>query len=181
MDNVVAINETIYNILKNRDFDGFMIIELTNAIMTVNSSMTDKQQVRKFVYRHVYSLLNKGYLVKKSSTGSRSAKYFKSELFKTTQFEPSKRSRLLKGRPVPYVPMAEQNQEPFWTVLNRERSVCEADLKIVLGEVEEFKRLISQYPAQAKLIDPLFIQARDQSIELLGKVNALTKLVNLQC
>nr|SHN97597.1 Putative uncharacterized protein [Moritella viscosa] len=63
--------------------------------------------------------------------------------------------------------------------LSKEKKTYEAELAISLSEVEEFKDLMQRFPKQNDLFKPFYLETRERSVQLLGKVNALTKVLNI--
>ena len=66
----------------------------------------------------------------------------------------------------------------FFAELLEQKQKHEAELAIKLGEVEEFKALMKRYPQKNELFNRFYLETRDCSAQLLGKVNALTKVLN---
>lgn len=60
----------------------------------------------------------------------------------------------------------------------KEKQNHEAELAITLSEVEEFKDLIQRFPSKNKLFRRFYLETRERSAQLLGKVNALNKVLS---
>ncbi len=62
-------------------------------------------------------------------------------------------------------------------ILLKERREHEGELKIVLGEIDEYRSLLSRFPALEQNIEPLLQASKIRSTQLLGKVNVLTNIL----
>lgn len=146
------------NVLIDNRMNGFSINEATNVVLgsTLNQ---DPTEVRKRVYRSIYRLLNNGWL---SSEGKgRQKKYFQTEKLRS------------------YIYSKEEVDGCDEVKLYNELvSHCNS-LEIALGEVEEFSKLKSRFPRLSSRLVSLQLQNRSQLISLMGKINVLTKVLNL--
>lgn len=181
MPTEVKINKVIYNVLKNEDFDDFTVVQIRDLIMNSNEGYQDQNEVRKFIYRQIYALIKYEYLEKRYGACKKTAIYFKTKRFKNEKFKLGERNCFSQKKLALKKQEGIEANDIFWTALNRDKLIFEADLKIVLGEVEEYKRLVTEYPEKSGVVEPFFSDAKERSIELLGKVNALTKVVNTRC
>jgi len=66
-----------------------------------------------------------------------------------------------------------------YTLLAKEKSNSEGELAIILGEVEEYQTLMSRFPTLNNSLKILFEEAKDRSAKHLGKINALSKVIEL--
>lgn len=66
---------------------------------------------------------------------------------------------------------------PFVETLLNEKKQFEAELAILLGEVDEYKDLQKRFPEQLRLFYSALEEAKNNSAKLLGKVNALTTVL----
>ena len=48
------INGVMYKLLIERGFDGFSIVDLRNASLSINDMTQDPNEARKWLYRQVY-------------------------------------------------------------------------------------------------------------------------------
>lgn len=61
----VAINEHIFNLLIKKGLDHFSVTDLRDELMNENQDLGDGSEARKFVYRQLLRLVEKGYLEKR--------------------------------------------------------------------------------------------------------------------
>lgn len=166
----VFLNEWIYNALIKRNLNGFTVTELRDLIMAHEDIDLSKAGMSVFVRRQLIKLLERGYLFKQEARNPRKSKYFKTPLFVLDEFIPAARTKMK--------PSNFQDSDRFVERINHDREQSEAELTIILGEVEEYKRVLALYPEQHELIEPLISRAKMQSAELLGRINALSNLAN---
>lgn len=177
MNRKVPLNQWLYKALIEKEMDGFSVLEIRNSLLEETAGQLDKHELRKMLYRQIYKLVDRGYLEKRSGEADNEPCYFKSDRFGSVAFIPAKRTvlpSLKKHR-------RESNEQPFLSHISREKAQSEAELRIVLGEVEEYKRVLAHFPKQSALIQPLYDKSKEYSAELLGRINALSKLESLQC
>ena len=82
----VSLNKNVYNILINNNLNDFTITEFRDKLLSCCTYYSDKNLARKFIYRQVYRLVNKGLLVKIKNSDDKKARYVKSQLFDCTKF-----------------------------------------------------------------------------------------------
>jgi hypothetical protein len=66
------------------------------------------------------------------------------------------------------------NQE---SLLKIEEAKTSAELKMILGEIEAYRDFLIKYPASSQVIQRLLLQAKEQSTQLYGRLNALKKVI----
>ncbi|WP_407334286.1 hypothetical protein [Enterovibrio sp. 27052020O] len=181
----VPLNQWLYKALIEKGMDGFSIVEVRDCLLPEIGEEINKRELRLKIYRQVYKLVDRGYLIKGGDKASPEARYFKTDAFRAHEYTSANRTKLPKETAlvVSTEPSASvsTNDELFLGQLSRDKAQSEAELRITLGEVEEYKRVLDLYPEQAALIEPLYSKTKDQSAELLGRINALSKLVTSKC
>lgn len=182
MSKAVSLNEHIYNLLIIRGINQFTVTEARDALMEQSEYFSDEIEARKVVYRQILRLLNKGLLAKTNSEASQTVKYFKTEQFSQTDFTlKHKKKSVNDAQVITSKQTVHDVTDFFWSILEKEKLTHEADLQIVLGELEEFKRLLSRFPEKREHFESFYFEAKERSTTLLGKVNALTKVLNTTC
>ncbi|WP_283132268.1 hypothetical protein [Enterovibrio norvegicus] len=180
MSQKVSLNHWLHNALIEKDMDGFSILEIRDCFLTDEGEELDKRELRLTLYRQIYKLVERGYLRKEGKSASQSVRYFKTERFFSFEYIAAKRTKL----PLEQAAVAlkiEDGEAHFLAQISRDKAQSEAELRITLGEVEEYKRVLALYPEKKALIEPLYIKTKEYSAELLGRINALSKLVVSQC
>lgn len=170
----IKINRFMYNLLIEKKQDGFSVTEARDAILSYDNGLEDINQARKVIYRQILSFLGKGWL--RDTGEGRNKQYWVTDTFKQLSVEPrsSGKGADLKVetelKPVTKVTMGIDQ-------LFREKSQYEGELSITLGEVEELRSLIERFPEKSHEWTPLLNEAKERSATLLGRINALGKVL----
>jgi len=175
----VVLNEHIYNLLIVKDLDQFTVTELRDALVKSTEQFEDENEARKFIYRQLSRLVDKGLLEKQAANSRKGTIYFKSEVFKQSQFI-AKIRRLKRhkhreciGQPEAHVPTS----NGFLDTIQKEKSELEALQEIALREMDKYQEVLNRFPDEANYVQTLFLQARDRAKNIQGDLEALTKLL----
>ncbi|EPV2528460.1 hypothetical protein ACV28K_000959 [Vibrio alginolyticus] len=160
------INGVMYKLLIERGIDGFSVVELRDASLSMDDTSLDPNEARKRLYRQIYHFEKNGWLVSKSY--GRNKRYFVSDMFKTMSIEPKKRPSPVKD---------DSLQSDNYSVLESELIQHNRNLEIVLGEIEEYQSLCVRFPSLDKPIAVMLQKARSRSAHLIGKVNVLRNVL----
>ncbi|ALS33050.1 hypothetical protein PTRA_a1909 [Pseudoalteromonas translucida KMM 520] len=173
MPQVIKLNQHIYSLLLEKECNGFTIVELRDELLTVTDTYQDIDEARKFIYRQTTALERKEILISKGS--GRNKKYFKSELFNKVTFEPK---QVAIEQEISISCNTDNQASPLVETLLNEKNQFEAELAILLGEVDEYKALQKRFPDHLNLFYSALDDAKNNSAKLLGKVNALTTVLS---
>ncbi|HCE2181054.1 TPA: phage tail tape measure protein [Vibrio parahaemolyticus] len=172
MTNKTVLNEYIYTLLIEKGLDGFTVPCLRDELLKITREFNDVVEARKFLYRNLLQLEQKGLLQTKGQ--GRKKTYHKSELFKTTEFKPKKR----KPQKVKAVTKSPDGTVSF-DELVLERRKYEAELAIALAEIEEFQLLSKRLPSQKSSLLRLSEETREKSVRYLAKINVINQALKL--
>ncbi|WPC73950.1 phage tail tape measure protein [Vibrio porteresiae] len=172
MMNKTLLNEYIYTLLIEKGLDGFTVPYLRDELLEITGEFKDVVEARKFLYRHLLQLEQKGLLQTKGQ--GRKKTYHKSELFKTTKFKPKRR----KSQKIEAVEKS-HNKTLSLDELVWERRKYEAELAIALAEIEEFQLLSERLPSQKSSLLRLSEETREKSVRYLAKINVLNQALKL--
>lgn len=159
--------------------DDFTVMEARDALLAEHSEFTDSTEARKFIYRQLLRNINKGLLkrVERKSGKKKYVLYSKTELFFTSTITPVKREK----KTLPHVKMSvtkpTQEDNDLNALLEQQLMVYEVDLNASLEEVKEYTRLSTRFPELKKKLHRHQRQAKNKSIQILGKVHALQKVL----
>ncbi|MGF1727820.1 hypothetical protein [Photobacterium nomapromontoriensis] len=169
MKQIKAINPYMYKLLIEKEMDDFSVLEARDELVASDSSLTNLDEARRLVYRHIMSFERRGWLM--PSGNGRAKKYAQSEVFKqlVLQLKPQQ-TLLLQDRALAPYPCS-------LMALAKEKKQHEGELAITLGEVEEYQSLIARFPENHDALLPLFTEAKERSAKLLGKMNALSNAI----
>lgn len=158
----------MYKLLIEKGMDGFSVIELRDASLSISDINKDPDEARKILYRQILRFVRNGWL--KSEGKRRDKRYFQTDLLRSLNLRPK-----LERKNVPY-PV---KPTPVYSVLHQERNQYKAELEIVLGEIDEYQSLNRRFPELEQSLNPMLQQARGRSAHLFGKVNVLTNVINI--
>jgi len=155
-------------------YNNFTIAELRDELVNCSNTFTDKNLARKFIYRQVYRLLNKGLLIKLKNSCDKKARYIKSELFQNTSFRNKNSHPIKQATHTLKCPLS-----PSVTTLEREKTKLQKSLAVTICEEKVYSELLTRLPDQAKHLRKFQSEAQSYTINLMGKIKALEKVLNL--
>ncbi len=180
------MNVFLHFLLVIKQMNNFTVTQAKETLLREQSEFTDPVETRKFVYRQLTRNVAKGLLKRtnKLRKGVKEVIYSKTELFFSLEVVPSSRASRLKkisteniGAPnisTETVKVIEYQEE-----LKKDLLTYEIDLNTVLEEAKEYQRLSARYPKLQEQLQLHHTQAKEKSIKLLGKINALQTLLGL--
>ena len=178
------MNVFLHFLLVIKQMDNFTVTQAKDALLREQSEFTDAVETRKFIYRQLTRNVAKGLLKRtnKVNKGSKEVIYSKTELFFNLEIVPSSRGSSAKSieiinnnstnAKVEKLQITEYQDE-----LKKDLLTYEIDLNTVLEEAKEYKRLTARYPKLHEQLQLHHTQAKEKSIKLLGKINALQTLL----
>ncbi|WP_133040721.1 hypothetical protein [Shewanella fodinae] len=166
------INAIMYKLLIEKEMDAFSIIEARDALLQFEPSNQEANEVRKRVYRQLALFQRNGWL--KCIGRGRQKRFYVTDEFRKLPVVSKKDT--LATSPYCQTQRSIDNKNEYF-VLIKERKEHEGELKIVLGEIDEYRMLQTRFPALENTITPLLQRSRLRSAELLGKVNVLTNVL----
>lgn len=170
MTKAIKLNEDIYHLLVEKKFNHFTITALRNTLLALNDTYKNPDEARRFVYRQVVRLVDKGLLVRDENSSPKRAQYSKTPLFKTSIF-----TRVTNDSTAS-LSQSQVIYKSFNNELHEAIKTHESEMAVLVSEVEEYKRLIKENPNCHGPIVALLEkgQARLRSIE--GKLAALNNV-----
>lgn len=162
----------MYKLLIEKEMDDFSIIEARDALLQIETTDLDANEARKKVYRHLSLFQRNGWL---NSIGSgRQKRFYVTDEFRELSVVSKKDTSAASSR---RQKQCSTNYKNDYFVLVKERKEHEGELKIVLGEIDEYRALQTRFPTLEDTIAPLLQRSKLRSAELLGKVNVLTNVL----
>ncbi|MGO2293439.1 MAG: hypothetical protein ACTJH9_13380 [Pseudoalteromonas sp.] len=184
MSKQANMNVFLHFLLVIKQMNNFTVTEAKDALLHEQSEFTDAVETRKFIYRQLTRNVAKGLLKRtnKVNKGYKEVIYSKTELFLNLEIVPSSRGSSAKSieiinnnstnAKVEKLQITEYQDE-----LKKDLLTYEIDLNTVLEEAKEYKRLTARYPKLHEQLQLHHTQAKEKSIKLLGKINALQTLL----
>lgn len=166
---IVLLNKNIYNILINNNLNDFTITQFRDKLLGCSTQYSDKNLARKFIYRQVYRLSNKGLLVKIKNSDDKKARYVKSQLFDCTKF--------IK-KPLKITNTSNQDSSlKSLNILELEKSVFIEELAVKSHETDVYKELLRRFPDHKASLTELQSEAELSTFALKGRITALEKFL----
>ncbi|MGI2146976.1 response regulator [Shewanella frigidimarina] len=172
----IKINAQLNSILQEENFDNFSVTQLRDTYLAMASTTEEPVEARKYVYRQIHRLINKGLLLKKGTKNSKSIVYRKSELFFEAKFivQRTTATTVSKATSAPAITNDAIKQ------LEERLKESEVDLLTSIGESEEYMRLYQSFPEMKTHLESQYLQAREKSSKLLGKIKAIKSVLSHQ-
>lgn len=167
MKRSTKISAIMHKLLIEKGMDGFSVIELRDASLSISDFRKEPDEARKRLYRQIFRFVSNGWL--ESEGEGRNKRYFQTDLLRSLNVKPKVGQ---KNTPSSMKPT------PDYSVLRHERNQYKAELEIVLGEIDEYQSLSRRFPELEQRISPMLQQARERSAHLFGKVNVLSNVIN---
>ncbi len=157
----------------------FTVIEARDALLADHTEFTDSTEARKFIYRQLLRNINKGLLkrVDRKKGKTKRVLYSKTELFFTSTITPVKRENKITSPAKIEITQPVQKESCLNALLENQLMAYEVDLNASLEEVKEYTRLSTRFPELKKKLQGHQHQAKNRSVQLLGKVHALQKVL----
>ena len=166
MKRSLKISDEMHYLLIEKKMDGFLVVELRDAFVSIGDSYVDLDDARRKVYRQLLRLVKNNWL-RVEGTGQQK-RYFQTDLFKGLQIETASDK-------------VTSSSLSDYSVLKHERNQYKGELEIVFGEINEYQSLCRRFPELEPRLLPLLEQAREHSAQLLGRVNVLTSVLKTLC
>mgnify|MGYP000684039262 CR=1 FL=1 len=160
------LNESIYVLLVQKNFNKFSIGELKDAYMVEYKGGKTESEVRKFICRQVYKLVSSGYLINKGKKHTKTIKYYQTELFKR---------EFLKG--IPQVRQVKLNEIGSKLRLINKLVEYKSRLAVSVSEIEEYQRRTNKSPQLIERLKPKLDLAKHKRSQLIGKVTVIENIL----
>ena len=174
----VNMNVFLHSLLVTKMMNDFTVTEARDVLLTQHTEFTDEVETRKFIYRQLTRNIEKG-LIKRTDCfedGTKKVRYSKTDKFFNSKIVPITR-RSKKRIPMAQSPVNTTIAVDYKTELKKELITYEIDLNASIEEVKEYKRLSTRFPELKEKLQQHQEQAKNQSVQLLGRVHALQKLL----
>jgi len=170
----IKLDSDLLSILLTENFNNFTVLELRSAYLAIVSNpQLGKVEARKYVYRHILRLENKGLLERKYSEKRDRTFYSKTKKFSPDCFQASEETQEISKPSF----KKEENlgvKKDLISKINKYR----LELLTSIGETEEYKALCSEFPQMADNLQERYNNARDNGSKVLGRIKALESLIS---
>lgn len=176
----VNMNVFLHSLLLKQQMNNFTVSEAKDALLREHPEFTDSVEARKYIYRQLSRNVDKGLLKRTDcfEDGSKKVLYSKTEKFLAATVVPIKRADTKQRSTFPKIKKQQQaTPHNYQALLEKELMSYEMDLNTIIEEAKEYKRLSARFPELKEKLQQHQLQAKNQSVQLLGKVHALQKLL----
>tara|TARA_R110002020_G_scaffold170772_1_gene360656 strand:- start:720 stop:1304 length:585 start_codon:yes stop_codon:yes gene_type:complete len=184
MSKKANMNVFLHFLLVIKQMNNFTVTQAKDALLREQSGFTDAVETRKFIYRQLTRNVAKGLLKRtnKLRKGVKEVIYSKTELFLNLEIVPHSRRSRAKDIHISNNNSTDATAEKleiteYQEELKKDLLTYEIDLSTLLEEAKEYKRLTTRYPKLHEQLLRHHSQAKQKSIKLLGKINALHTLL----
>ncbi|WP_308811174.1 hypothetical protein [Photobacterium profundum] len=160
----MKISDEMHKLLIEKEMDGFLVVELRDAFVSIDNSYVDLDDARRKVYRQLLRLVKNNWL--RVEGKGQQKRYFQTDLFRGLQVDTASENTNVT-----------LSAASDYSVLRYERNQYKGELEIVFGEINEYQSLCGRFPELEPRLIPLLEQAKEQSAQLLGRVNVLTNVL----
>jgi hypothetical protein len=159
--------------------NNFTVTLAKDTLLQEHIEFTSDVETRKFIYRQLISNVEKGLLKRINSVkeGKKQVIYSKTEGFFEYNISP-----ICRGYKTKKCKHQNKKNEPKETYnyeleLKKELNAYETDLITTLEEAKEYYRLARRFPKFQVKLKQHQTEAKNKSIKLSGRINALQKLL----
>ena len=170
MIKAIKLNEDIYHLLVEKNFNHFTITALRNTLQALNDTYKNPDEARRFVYRQVMRLTDKGLLARDENPSPKRAQYSKTPLFKTSIF-----TRVTNDS-IASLAQSQVIDKSFNSELHDLIKTHELEMTVLGSELEEYKRLIEANPSCYDAIVVLLEKGQARLLLIKGKLAALNNV-----
>lgn len=187
---LISIHPTIYKTLLEKKDSLISIKDFKAPFLEIANIKITEDDLTKPIYRQLFRLTQLKLLEKKPIENSKHKSYSITKLFNSTEFK-FKTFKFEQNYPVAIDNKLEQHSNirtnDLLHKLTSQITQYEVDFQSSIAESEEYKRLFTIAPDMKKTLETYFLEARNKSNQLLGKITAVKNVIatlessNQQC
>ncbi|CAI87399.1 hypothetical protein [Pseudoalteromonas translucida] len=170
MTKAIKLNEDIYHLLVEKNFNHFTITALRNTLQALNDTYKNPDEARRFVYRQVMRLVDKDLLVRDENPSPKRTQYSKTPLFKTSIFTS------VTNDSIASLSQSQVIDKSFNNELHDAIKTHELEMTVLVSELEEYKRLIEANPNCYDSIVVFLDKGQARLLSIKGKLAALNNI-----
>ena len=174
---VVTINPTLHQILLENKGTFISIKEIKEQFSLIMNSTISSEELTKVIYRQLLRLTQNSIVEKQQFENSKYIGYKMTKIFDQVNFKYKKFKIELEEVKVLSTPKLPNKTEAVIKTLNNQLTQYEVDFQSSIAESEEYKHLFTLAPEMKVLLETHFIEARNKSNQLLGKITAVKNII----
>ena len=174
---VITINPTIHNIFNENKGSYVSIKEIKTRLVSEKNLQITPGELTKVVYRQLLRLIKNKIIEKKLLDTSRLLGYKATKTFEQVEFKFKMflcESDIVE---VKFKPEPKNKTENVIKTLKIQLTQYEVDFQSSIAESEEYKRLFTIAPEMKAILESHFLEARNKSNQLLGKITAVKNII----
>lgn len=173
----LKVARKLRKLLAESEFSKFTMLELRDEFEARYGlgNCSSSSELRKWIYRRILPLVNRGYLTKNSDSDNQTSVYQVSEQFRK---EFRLRRRFIEPK-APTKLTLESSAPAQLSVLKAKLNQYQVDMLSCAGECKEYQQLAADYPHLIDQIEPMFRSARERSSKLKGQLKAINNLLEI--
>ncbi len=173
------MNVFLHSLLVISQMNDFTVAEAKDALLREHAEFTSPTEARKFIYRQLLRGINTGVLKRTDhfDDGVKKVLYSKTDKFYTSEILPTNQGYKTKKESSTIATQEKLPSVNYSALLEKELMTYEMDLNASIEEAKEYKRLSTRFPELKDKLQQHQLQTKKYSIQLLGKVNALQKIL----
>lgn len=176
MTKIIKLNENIYYLLVEKNFNHFTITSLLKTLQALNETYKEPKETRRYVYRQVIRLVNTGLLIRDNNPSPKRAQYSKTSLFKASIF-----TKIVKSSSLEFTKSKEDTTpDNFQSELEQKKILYEEESLMIASEIEEYNCLNDKYPKNREIITSFMKKKQLRLLSLKGKLSALNNIQELK-
>lgn len=163
---------TLREFLSANDLDGFSVLELRDLYVDEwgTGEFANKSALRKWLYRHLCYLEEKGLLVRSNQENEKPARYKRAgQLLVTFDTEGETSQRDSGSSPTKPASSVEK--------LKARQGQYQVDMLACQGECKEYEQIAQEFPELTERVRPMYRRARERSSKLFGQLRAISNLL----
>ena len=173
----IKIQTEILHIIVKKSFDNFTVRQVKDELLRSSNVSRCPNQTRKFVYRQIIRLVKFELLSINGAKYSHDLRYVKTKLFEKVAFIENTQSLKFTEDGNNKTDKSLDFKE-IKMQLESEIRKSEEDMVSVIGEGNEYMRLIKIFPNMKQQLKQKHMAARNEGARIQGKINALNNILH---
>lgn len=168
----MKFDQHLHEILTRQSFDNFTVSDLIDAYK--HASNLDATVDRNWAYCQLRRLTEKGLLEKEKESSPSRVVYRKTEIFDISVLEPKVDMDQVTTTLAPITVL----DDTFLETIDERAKATKVELLASIGEGEEYKALMREFPSISSSLEEKYQQACQRSTKALGQLRALEAVIS---
>jgi hypothetical protein len=179
---IITINPAIHQILTENKGNYLSIKEIKSKFVLITNIQINSDELTKVIYRQLLRLVTNQIVEKELFENSKSLGYKSTKIFELVEFKFKKlkvesNTKPIESKPKLPTPKSDDRAEELLNSLTNQLTQYEVDFQSSIAETQEYKRLFTIAPEMKNILETHFLEARNKSNQLLGKITAVKNII----